>query len=66
MNLVIHLRNRVYCGWKLKGSHGYFVDEGEDIQLSVIWAFPEYKFYGLTINQHINKQYNFFFFNEIS
>ena len=39
MNLVIHLGNRVCLGWTLKGSHGYFVDEGENIQFSVIWVF---------------------------
>ena len=67
MNLIIHLGNRVCRGCTLKGSHGYFVDEGDIILFSVIWAFSEYKFYGLIINQHTNTQYEFYFFsNEIN
>ena len=51
--------SRVCRGWAAKGSHGYFTDNVENMSFSVIWAFSEYKFYGLIINKEANNQYMF-------
>ena len=62
MNLVILLRSRVCRGWTLKGSHGYFVDEVEDMTFTVILAFSEKHFYGFIINKGTNTQQTFYHF----
>ena len=62
MNLVIDLENLSVTWLDIRGSHWYIVDEGGNIQFSVIWAFSQYKFYWLIINQHTNTQYEFYLF----
>ena len=59
MNLAIHQENRVWWGWTLKGSHGYFTDEVENTSFSLICGFSENKFYGLIVNKETNTHHTF-------
>ena len=46
----------------MKGLHGHYTEETENILFSVIWAFSEYKFYGLIINKNANTHHTFLHF----
>ena len=46
----------------MKGLHWHYTEETENILFSVIWAFSEYKFYGLIINKNTYTYLTFLYF----